>query len=155
MNALFGAGETWFETGFTSLALKHMEEPKMLRDARGKYKSIGGLLPAAILEIARRKCLPQMRAWMQLALEVVDTEFPDFELLARAGKPPRGPSLGLELSGAPLRGVSQWGRPDRSSGAIPRPSPCSPDREGPEPRAPNGRGLATGSIKNASRSSRF
>ena len=81
LDALFGEAETCLETGFTSLALKHLERPRMLREAKGRHRSIGGLAMPAILDIARGKCLPRMKAWRRLALEVVDTEFPDYELL--------------------------------------------------------------------------
>ena len=81
LDALFGEAETCLETGFTSLARKHLERPRMLREAKGRHRSIGGLAMPAILDIARGKCLPRMKAWRRLALEVVDTEFPDYELL--------------------------------------------------------------------------
>ena len=81
INALFGQAEACLQTGFTSLALKHLEKPKMLRTGDGQYKSIGGLPPADIIRIARSECLPRMRAWTRLVQEVADTELPEFELL--------------------------------------------------------------------------
>ena len=81
LNALFGEAELCLETGFTNLALKVVERSRLLRAAKGMYRSLGGLAPPAILVLARRTCLPRMKAWRRLVLEVVDTEFPDYELL--------------------------------------------------------------------------
>ena len=62
INALFGQAEACLQTGFTSLALKRWEKPKMLRTSNGQYKSIGGLPPVDIIRIARSECLPRLRA---------------------------------------------------------------------------------------------
>ena len=70
------------ETGFTKVALEHLAQQKMIKLAENKYMMLGG--PQAQREIANAttKALRKFRAWADLVHEVVQTEFPDFELLA-------------------------------------------------------------------------
>ncbi len=78
LRALFHDEVCW-STGFTRLALKHLETQKVVIESTGTFKTIGG--PGVDQAKVRRCCLQRMVAWCRLVEEVADTEFPDFELL--------------------------------------------------------------------------
>ena len=66
------------------MALEHLAQQKMIKLAENKYLMFGGPQPEAQKEIANAttKALQKFHAWADQVHEVVQTEFPDFELLA-------------------------------------------------------------------------
>ncbi len=70
--------EACLSRGYTRVALKFLEQPRMVQTRTG-VKQFGG--PSSDLSAVTRSCLQRMVAWSVLAEEVANTEFPDFELL--------------------------------------------------------------------------
>ena len=77
-------GEPLSGDRFTKVALEHLAKQKAIKLAENRYLMLGGTEPEAQKEIANAttKALQKFRAWADLVHEVVQTEFPDFELLA-------------------------------------------------------------------------
>ena len=71
--------EACLTQGFTMMARKFLETPRMVRDSKGAMKTTCG--PSPDLPVVLRSCLKRMVAWCSLVEEVAETEFPDFELL--------------------------------------------------------------------------
>jgi len=67
------------QTGYTSLALRHLTRTKMVPIPGQVPVTLGGrgATPAVVTE-----CLGRMVAWSNLATEVAASEFPEFEVLA-------------------------------------------------------------------------
>ena len=71
--------EACLSQGFTRTALGFLETPRMVRDGMGAMKTVSG--PSPDQAAVTKACLLRMVAWSDLAEEVANTEFPDFELL--------------------------------------------------------------------------
>ena len=71
------------ETGFTKVALEHLAKQKAIKLSLSKdcYLMLGGAGARKEIENAT-KALQKLRAWADLVHEAVQTEFPEFELLA-------------------------------------------------------------------------
>ena len=72
------------ETGFTKVALEHLAKQKAIKLSlpKDRYLMLGGAGAQKEIENATTKARQKLRAWAGLVHEVVQTEFPDFELLA-------------------------------------------------------------------------
>ena len=70
------------ETGFTKVALEHLAKQKAIKLSKGRYLMLGGAGARKEIEKTTTEALQKLRAWADLVHEVVQTEFPDFELLA-------------------------------------------------------------------------
>ena len=82
LQALF-QGKACLRTGFTRLCLEHLRTPKLVPRSDGTLRSVGG--PRAGTTSLAQGCLRRMEAWAAVVLEVIKTEFPDWELLAAFG----------------------------------------------------------------------
>lgn len=76
VNRLFGAERKCLESGYTALMVEFLREPMMLLiDNRPCH--VGGPKAADI-----DKCFAHMRAWLKLAIQTVQAEFPSFDAWA-------------------------------------------------------------------------
>ena len=75
---LFGAEHGCLTTGYTHEMMNKLKQPKIFRTKNG-LKTIGSATGAN--ESVVKACLDRMGAWLTLALEVLDTEFPQWSLL--------------------------------------------------------------------------
>lgn len=82
LQALF-KGKGCLSTGFTRLCLEHLRTPKLVPRSDGTLRSVDGL--RADMTSLVQGCLRRMEAWAAVVLEVMKTEFPDWELLAAFG----------------------------------------------------------------------
>jgi hypothetical protein len=64
--------------GFTKWAVDNLRKVRLVRLRNGSCKAIGG--PFEPSPDVRRRCLQRMVAWMRLAITIVETEFPDYEI---------------------------------------------------------------------------
>ena len=80
LRALF-QGQACLRTGFTQLCLAHLRTPKLVPRSDGTLRSVGGPTHSSVVGM----CLSRMIAWTDVVLEVIDTEFPDWELLGAFG----------------------------------------------------------------------
>ena len=65
-------------TGFTAYALVLLEQPRAFF-VGGSAKTLGGANKVTMVMLSR--CLSRMVAWVRLAIECIDYEFPDWHLL--------------------------------------------------------------------------
>ncbi len=76
---LFEQGQCTTLTGFTRYAMDRLRAVKIVF-VRGEPKTIGG--PGHPTETCVQTCLQRMTCWLRLAISVVKTEWPSWELLA-------------------------------------------------------------------------
>jgi hypothetical protein len=68
------------QTGFTALALQHLRKARLIPvPGRSEPVALGGREPAPAIVT---EALGRMVAWSRVAYAVLDTEFPDFEIVA-------------------------------------------------------------------------
>ena len=151
--------EACLSQGFTRIALRFLEKPRMVRDGAGAMKTVGG--PSPDYAAVARACGQRMVAWSDLAEEVANAEFPDFELLGsfqifrlhfqdvrlkrqRGCLPPEAaedhPMFEKRLFGTPRWGIR--GGPEPAPDRVPGPPCARPGRKAAAPRAVRCCGLA-------------
>ena len=95
-------GRACLSTGFTQLCLEHLQTPKAVPGPEGTLRSIGGPSMDNI-----EQCLQRMVSWTAVVLEVIKTEFPDWEALAAFGVSQLADAPPAALGKMPARAVPQ------------------------------------------------
>lgn len=75
----FGGGCLNVERGFTVEMLRQLGQPRLIVIPGERPRTLGG--PAAVTPDIKQRCLNRMRAMAKLMLDVLGTEFPQWELL--------------------------------------------------------------------------
>ena len=81
--ALFEHGKVTSITGYTQFALEQLKTPRIIITNSASVKEIGG--NKVLVSTTIRKCLQRMCCWVKLAICVVETEWPDWEVLSAFG----------------------------------------------------------------------
>jgi len=76
--SLFEEGAVITASTFTAFVIDCMKSVRLIRIKGSKTKSLGG--PHAPTHVVKQRCLNRMRSWGRLAIQIIKTEFPSYEI---------------------------------------------------------------------------
>ena len=78
---LFAEGQCKQVSGFTRFAIEQLRKPRLLNIGKNKLRTFGISNNDALVDSLFVRCLGRMKAWLSATLAVVQSEFPDFDMI--------------------------------------------------------------------------